>query len=115
MSAEGLAVPPPRERLTVRSADGTGLNVEVRGPEDAPTVVLVHGWTCSVAFWTRQFAALGDRFRIVTPDLRGHGRSERPGPAGYGIGALADDVAAVLRGCVPAGERCVVAGYSMGG
>ena len=109
-----VEVASPVERLTVRSADGTGVNVEVRGPAGAPTVVLVHGWTCSAEFWAKQYAGLGDRFRIVAPDLRGHGRSERPGPAGYAIEAVADDLAAVLRRCAPAGERVVVAGHSMG-
>jgi pimeloyl-ACP methyl ester carboxylesterase len=112
---DDLVPPLPRERLDVHGQDGTRLNVEVYGPDDAPTVVLSHGWTLSIAIWTRQLNALAGELRLVTYDQRGHGASDRPGPAGYTIDALADDAAAVLEATVPAGSRAVVAGHSMGG
>jgi 3-oxoadipate enol-lactonase len=55
---------------------------------------------------------LRDRFRMILPDLRGHGRSgELAGP--YDVPALASDLDAVLAmaGC----DRCAVMGYSHGG
>jgi cation diffusion facilitator CzcD-associated flavoprotein CzcO/pimeloyl-ACP methyl ester carboxylesterase len=109
-----LPVPADR-RLEVRSADGTRLHVEVHGPEDAPTVVLVHGWTCSTAFWAPVARRLGRDLRVVTYDQRGHGASGVPGRDAYSTDALADDLAAVLAACVPPDERAVVAGHSMGG
>jgi len=109
-------VPPiPGERFDVHGQDGTRLNVEVYGPDGAPTVVLSHGWTLSVAIWARQLNALAGELRLVAYDQRGHGASDPPGPAGHTIEALADDAAAVLAATVPAGERAVVAGHSMGG
>ena len=42
---ELLNSPPEGRAQTARSADGTALHVEVFGPDDGPTVVLVHGWT----------------------------------------------------------------------
>jgi pimeloyl-ACP methyl ester carboxylesterase len=112
---DDLVPPLPRERLDVHGQDGTRLNVEVYGPDGAPTVVLSHGWTLSVAIWARQLNALAGELRLVAYDQRGHGASDPPGPAGHTIEALADDAAAVLAATVPAGERAVVAGHSMGG
>ena len=98
----------------VVASDGTPLHAEVFGPEAAPTVVLVHGWTCSLETWTHQIQALDDELRLVTFDLRGHGRSGRPPGGDWSIEALAGDLDAVLRACVPEGERAVVAGHSLG-
>ncbi|MGW2371182.1 MULTISPECIES: alpha/beta fold hydrolase [Kitasatospora] len=110
-------VPPtPVEELSVRSADGIRLHVEVHGRPGAPTVVLSHGWTCSTAFWAPVIRQLADRYRVVAYDQRGHGHSEiPPSRARYSTRALAEDLAAVLARTVPAGERAVLAGHSMGG
>ncbi|UOE21836.1 alpha/beta hydrolase [Thermobifida halotolerans] len=91
------------------------LHAEVHGPDDAPTVVLSHGWTCSTLFWAPVLRALGPRFRVVLYDQRGHGRSETPRRGGYSATALADDLCAVLQATVRRGTGAVVAGHSMGG
>lgn len=111
-----LLLPAPAGRRAVHSADGTALNVERWGPESGPTVVLAHGWTCSIVFWARQINALaGAGYRVVAYDQRGHGDSGVPGPAGYTPEALADDFAAVLDAVTAsAGERVLAAGHSMG-
>ena len=76
-----------------------------------PAVVLVHGITASHRAWPAVVAALPGR-RVIAPDLRGRGRSNRlPGP--YGMAAHADDVAAVIRDL--ADGAAVVVGHSMGG
>lgn len=105
---------PPRTTYTVVSTDQTRLQVHEYGLADGPTVVLVHGWTCSTDFWTLQIRALAGEARIVAYDQRGHGRSAMPGPAGYTSDALADDLTAVLDASVPDGARAVVVGHSMG-
>ncbi len=104
----------PRAAYPVASADGTRLQVHEYGLAEGPTVVLVHGWTCSIDFWTLQIRALAGEARVVAYDQRGHGRSDMPGPAGYTSDALADDLRAVLAACLPDGARAVVAGHSMG-
>jgi len=106
------APPAARRELTVTSADGSRLHVEEHGRQDGPTVVLVHGWTCSTAFWAPVVRRLAGDHRVIVYDQRGHGRSPAPGPGGYSTGALADDLCAVLEA---AGSRAVVAGHSMGG
>ncbi|MEU6893394.1 alpha/beta hydrolase [Streptomyces sp. NPDC046557] len=107
------APPAARRDLVAVSADGARLHVEVHGDEDAPPVVLSHGWTCSTAFWAAQVRDLAEDHRVIAYDQRGHGRT----PAGrwYTTGALADDLVAVLEATVAPGERAVVAGHSMGG
>lgn len=100
---------------TVRSTDGTELHVETFGPEDAPTIVLVHGWTCALRFWTRQIQALSPDFRVVAYDVRGHGRSTPPATGDYSVTALADDLERVLETAVPDGRPALVAGHSLGG
>ncbi|MER6298355.1 alpha/beta hydrolase [Kitasatospora sp. NPDC001539] len=112
----GYEPPEPAEELSVRSADGIRLHVEVHGQPGAPTVVLSHGWTCSTAFWAPVIRELADRYRVVVYDQRGHGHSEiPPSRARYSTRALAEDLTAVLLRTVPAGERAVLAGHSMGG
>ena len=103
------------EAVEVISADGTRLHAEVFGPQDAPTVVLVHGWTNELAVWHHQIRDLMDGFRVVAYDQRGHGRSDPPRGGAYSSDALGDDLHAVINATVPQGQRCVVAGHSMGG
>ncbi|CAM3960351.1 alpha/beta hydrolase [Nocardiopsis rhodophaea] len=114
-SAARTAPAVPHRELSVRSADGTRLHVEVHGPHDAPSIVLSHGWTCSIPFWAPVVTRLGAAYRVVLYDQRGHGRSARPARHGYGVSALADDLCAVLRATVPQGTRAVLGGHSMGG
>src|SRR3954447_2925151 len=110
-----LTLAVPGHRLDVRSADGTRLNVESYGPDDGPTVVLTHGWTCSIRFWTKQVEALiADGVRVLAYDQHGHGGSGSAGPAGHTPEALADDLAAVLQAGLAPGQKAVVAGHSMG-
>ncbi|POX47019.1 alpha/beta fold hydrolase [Streptomyces sp. Ru72] len=107
------ASPAPDRELTVLSADGARLHVEVHGTEGAPPVVLVHGWTCSTAFWAAQIRDLAADHRVIAYDQRGHGRS--PASPTCSTKALADDLEAVLAATLAPGERAVVVGHSMGG
>ena len=100
-------------RSAVRAADGTALWVRTFGPEDAPTILFVHGWTCAAEFWKLQVAALEGERRIVAFDLRGHGQSERPPDGDYSIQTFARDLDAVLEQAVPA-ERALLVGHSLG-
>ncbi|WP_329569999.1 alpha/beta fold hydrolase [Kitasatospora sp. NBC_01266] len=116
MNHSDLVLPEPAERLRVRSADGSWLNVEAFGPAGAPMVVLAHGWTCSTAFWAPVVSRLATDHRVFAYDQRGHGRSDIPATRrGYSTEALADDLEAVVTRVVPEGEQAVLAGHSMGG
>lgn len=120
-----VGVRAPDRELVVTAADGTELHAEVHGPETgqpggadasaAPTIVLVHGWMMQVGFWRAQLADLATRWRVVAYDQRGHGRSEQPATGDWSPAALGSDLATVIDATVPAGQRCVVVGHSMGG
>jgi 2-succinyl-6-hydroxy-2,4-cyclohexadiene-1-carboxylate synthase len=73
----------------------------------APTVVLLHGFTHTGASWSPVIAALGERYRALAPDIRGHGAASDSEPVT--LAAAVDDVATL------APPRFTLAGYSMGG
>lgn len=54
----------------------------------AETVVLVHGFSKNRRFWYAWVPALARHYRVVRPDLRGHGESSRP-PAGFQLSLAA--------------------------
>lgn len=73
------------------------LHVVEAGPQDGPPVILLHGFPELWWGWRHQIGALaGAGFRVIVPDGRGYGGSDKPGPvAAYRLGTLADDVVAL--------------------
>jgi pimeloyl-ACP methyl ester esterase len=96
--------------VPVLTRAGVSLHYDRAG--SGPAVLLVHGWTCNRAFWSRQVQALRDRHTVVAVDLRGHGESSRP-RTGYGIPTMADDLAHLVRAL--GAPSVAVVGWSMGG
>jgi NAD(P)-dependent dehydrogenase (short-subunit alcohol dehydrogenase family)/pimeloyl-ACP methyl ester carboxylesterase len=67
------------------------------GPEDAPTVVCVHGYPDDRSLWAQVAATLAAKYRVVTYDVRGAGESDKPGDkASYDLDRLAEDLHAVI-------------------
>lgn len=59
---------------TFLAPDGTELRAQVAGPLEAPPLVLVHGFSMSSdAFFHQLEGPLATQFRVIAPDLRGHG------------------------------------------
>ena len=96
--------------------DGVPLYVEVDECEGATTtVVLVHGYAHNGRLWAQQRAAIHEAgFRVVVPDLRGHGRSGEGDDASYSIAQLGRDLAKIVEQTTPEGP-VVLVGHSMGG
>jgi pimeloyl-ACP methyl ester carboxylesterase len=112
---ETLQIPPTGRRLGTHSADGTQLHVELFGPDDGATVVLIHGWTELLSYWTYVIGDLtASGHRVVAYDLRGHGQSEPASERDYSLARFGEDLEAVLTATVPDGQRAVVAGHSLG-
>jgi 3-oxoadipate enol-lactonase len=85
----------------------------VSGPARAPRVVLLHGATLDHHAWDAQVRALKKRYRVVVPDLRGHGESTMEGPFRF-EDALAD-VLALLDAVDHPGTPVTLGGLSLGG
>lgn len=78
-------------------------------------VLLMHGFSGSSAYFTRNFQSLGQRHWVVAPDMRGHGHSDRT-RGGYHVSRLAADLrdlVAHLRSLAP-DVRIVPVGCSIG-
>ncbi|MGA9707584.1 MAG: alpha/beta fold hydrolase, partial [Candidatus Sulfotelmatobacter sp.] len=60
--------------------DGLSIFYRESGPEDAPTLLLLHGLPSSSRMFESLFARLSDRFHLVAPDYPGFGHSEWPNP-----------------------------------
>lgn len=81
-------------------------------PGPRPAVVLLHGFPLDRTLWHHQVAALAGQYRLIVPDLRGHGASEAvPGVAT--MDDFADDLAALLDHLGV--DQVVLGGLSMGG
>ncbi len=83
--------------------------------DDAPTVVLLHGFPEFWYSWRHQLLALRDAgYRVIAPDLRGYGKTDKPANLdAYQIEHLAADVAALIRHLGK--ERVSVVGHDWGG
>lgn len=104
--------PLPPGRFVDLPLRGRNFIREVTGPAGAPPVLLLHGLTANADLnWFAAFPALGERYRVIAPDQRGHG--DGPRPDRIALADMADD-AAVLIDHLGLGPTRVV-GYSMGG
>lgn len=110
-----LLSPVVGEAVAVRSADGVSLHAEVFGAADAPTFVLIPGWTEELQLFDLVVRGLLDRgFRVVSFDPRGQGASDRSLGLDQSIERYAEDLAAVLAATCAGRDDVIVAGHSMG-
>lgn len=99
------------ERRLIRT-NAVRLNCLVAGR--GPLVLLLHGFPQTSHAWRHQIDTLATHFRVVAPDLRGYGESERPsGVAAYRGATVAADVLGLI-GAFGA-ERAHVVGHDWGG
>ncbi len=101
--------------MAMLDRDGVGIFYEVRGAADGrPPVLLTHGFSASSRTWQPNLADLCARRRVITWDIRGHGRSDSPdAPDLYSQELSVGDMLAVLD--VADAGRAVVGGLSLGG
>ena len=93
---------------------GITLNVAVAGPDDAPAVILLHGFPESHRTWREIAPRLRDQFRLVMPDQRGFAGSDRPQEvAAYRGDAAIDDIFALAKALSI--ESFALVGHDWGG
>lgn len=91
---------------------GGRLRYWLAGPADRPLVVLLHGMVLDHRMFDAQVAALAGEYRVLTWDLRGHGRS-RPAGEPFAVAGAVDDLLAILYRV--GRQRAVFVGHSLGG
>jgi pimeloyl-ACP methyl ester carboxylesterase len=101
----------PSDHGTVEVA-GAGIRWSAWGDPGLPTLVLVHGGAAHAQWWAPLAPLFADGFRVVAPDLSGHGDSDRREV--YDATVWAEEVMAVA-GAAGGSGRPVVVGHSMGG
>ncbi len=103
----------PPARFVELDGRGTVMVRDFGGPPGAPVVALLHGWTATADLnWFRCYGALGERFRVIAFDHRGHGTGLRTKKA-FRLEDCADDVVDVATALGI--DEFIPVGYSMGG
>ena len=86
---------------------------ELPGPANAPTIILLHGWTATAALnFSQVLVPLSKKYRVLAMDMRGHGRGIRPRPF-FRLEDCADDAVALAD--ILGIDKFIPVGYSMGG
>ena len=106
--ALGLSLAAPLSAATV---DGLTIHSSTSGT-GAATVIFVHGWTCDSSSWAAQVPAFAKKYRVITVDLPGHGRSASPKDGKLSMDLFARAVEAVR--AEAKADRVVLVGHSMG-
>ena len=96
----------------VHVADGTRIHYEVTGRPGATPILMIQGLGASKNAWNLQRIAMATRFRSISLDNRGAGRSDKPTQP-FTLEQMADDAIAVLDAAGV--ETAHVVGASMGG
>jgi pimeloyl-ACP methyl ester carboxylesterase len=84
--------------VKLRTVKTNGINLRIAEMGKGPLVIFVHGWPESWYSWRRQMPALAAAgYRVVAPDMRGYGGSDKPGPVDdYDIRHTTGDLAGLV-------------------
>jgi len=102
------------ESRRVALSTGIGMHVAIGGQDYAPPVILMHGFPESHRTWRAVVPLLSDGLRLIMPDLRGYGDSDRPQDvADYATDTLIADIFALADALGI--ERFALVGHDWGG
>ncbi|MDR1657744.1 MAG: alpha/beta hydrolase [Deltaproteobacteria bacterium] len=87
------------------------LYVEMGQPEATP-IVFLHGMTDNSRSWSLIASYFAGQYRLIIPDLRGHGGSDKPDLRSYPVSLYASDIAALIEALGL--EKAHVVGHSLG-
>lgn len=91
-------------------ANGISMNYEIKGKGE--NLVLIHGAGDNLNMWYHQLPVFSKSYRVITYDVRGHGKTESP-EAAYSMSLLAKDAYELMKAIKV--ENAYFLGYSMGG
>ncbi|MFN2577618.1 MAG: alpha/beta fold hydrolase [Pyrinomonadaceae bacterium] len=94
--------------------NGVRIHYQEAGDENAPPIILIHGFISSNLIWSNTLLPLARKgFRVIAPDLPGYGYSDKPPAARYTIDEQASAVAGLMDQL--AIQRATIVGASYGG
>jgi 3-oxoadipate enol-lactonase len=82
------------------------------GPDNAPVIILIHGFPLNKLMWNKQVEVLIESCRVIAYDVRGHGSSDA-GTDDFSIELFVNDLIALMDALKI--ERAMLCGLSMGG
>lgn len=96
---------------TIKAIDNVTISYDKRGRGNT-ALVFIHGWCSNRTFWREQLNTINDKYRVVSIDLPGHGKSGRDREV-YTFSSFANDVKRVVESLDL--KKIVLIGHSMGG
>jgi len=82
------------------------------GPDDAPVIILIHGFPFNKSMWNKQIEMLIEHYRVIAYDVRGHGNSAA-GTEDFSIELFVNDLLGLMD--ILKIEKAMLCGLSMGG
>ncbi|KAJ6770955.1 EPOXIDE HYDROLASE [Salix koriyanagi] len=103
------------EHRTV-NVNGINMHVAIKGPENAPVILFIHGFPQLWYSWRHQIEALSSLgYRAVAPDLRGYGDTDAPAEVtSYTVLHVVGDLIGLLDVLAPKKESVFVVGHDWG-
>jgi pimeloyl-ACP methyl ester carboxylesterase len=96
------------------TVDGVRVHYQEAGGEQAPPIILIHGFISSNLVWSPVLLSLARKgFHVIAPDLPGYGYSDKPADARYTIGEQARAVIGLMDQLQI--KKAIVVGASYGG
>ena len=96
-----------------RIADDELSVIDIQPEGIEKTMVLVHGYAGCAETWEHQINHFSNSYRVVAPDLRGHGKSDAP-YSQYTMNELVDDLYGITQ-TLDLPEKFILVGHSFGG
>jgi pimeloyl-ACP methyl ester carboxylesterase len=94
-------------------AEANGLNMYYQEYGSGRPLILIHGGTVTSNMWQPFLPSFVPHFRVITPDSRGHGKTNNPNDEQLSYRLMADDIAAFIRALNL--NKPLIFGYSDGG
>ena len=101
----------PKHDQEILSEDNIIISYNVEG-NGKQALVFVHGWSCDKSYWKHQVPYFAEKYKVITIDLAGHGKSGL-GRKTLSMEAFGKDILAVLQKTNI--EQAILIGHSMGG
>jgi pimeloyl-ACP methyl ester carboxylesterase len=94
--------------------NGVEIYYEVHG--SGTPLLLTHGYSSTSAMWEGQVEVISKQYKLITWDMRGHGKTDYPDdPSAYSEPHTVADMAAILDKVAGPGSKAIVGGLSLGG